>query len=764
MLLLGQMSFTPLMAFESFVVKEIRIEGIQRVSKDAVLQDLTIHVGDNVTAEKTSAAIHALFKSGFYKDVALERDGNTLIVKLVERPSIGKLELVGLKNKDEVNKVLKDNNVAEGRVYDPNVISKVEKEIIRNYLMKQRYGVKVESKVTNQERNRVAVEMRIYEGDIATIKEIKFVGNEAFAAKELRAQMHHKTKNWLSWFDKSDHYSKEKLAADLENIRSFYMDRGYLNFKIDSTQVSLSVDKKHVYLTINITEGQQFFFKNISLSGDMVVPREQLQTIVDQKLKSGAVCSRKSIWEVKDALEERLGEDGYSKAAVRLVDEIDQEQRLFNLKIYIDANKRILVRRITFTGNTLTEDKVLRRELEQFEGSWISTKKVKEGKEAIMRDSYASNIDIETVPVLDKDDQVDLVYKIEEQRTANVSAGIAYSGAERFSINLGADLKNFVGSGKDINFLFNHGKAQQSYTLGYSNPYFTESGVGMAYNLYRQKTRLSKTSTVFDYAVNSTGINLGWQFRISQYNIFRAGGGYDHSIIKMNYATAPLEAKSFGRAYNNNLGFKEYFVNFGWAHNSLDAYMFPNKGLTQGLDFKVSTPGSSLKLYKIDYDISWFRPLVSSYVLNLRADLGYSDSYNHKPFPFFKHYYLGGGDSVRGFEERSLGPKSSTGEPFGGNTLVQMRAQLIFPPPFFKDTKTVRTALFLDAGQVYDTHNKKTVLGARRNPAGLRYSAGVGLTWNTPLGVPVVFSLAWPLQQKYGDQRDVFAFSLGTQF
>jgi outer membrane protein insertion porin family len=611
----------------------------------------------------------------------------------------------------------------------------------------------------------VAVEMRIYEGDVATIKEIRFVGNHAFTEKQLRAQMFHKTKNLFSWFDKSDHYSKEKLNADLEMLKSFYMDRGYLNFKIESTQVSLSVDKKFVYFTISISEGQQYFFKNISLGGDMVVDRAQLQTIIDEKIKPGAVFSRKAIWETKEALEERLGQDGYSKADVRLVDDIDQNKRLVNMKFYIDAHKRITVRRIIFTGNTLTQDKVLRRELEQFEGSWISTTKVKEGKEAIMRSGYASNVDIETVPVLDKDDQVDLVHKVEEQRTAQVSAGVSYSGADRLSFNLGADLKNFVGTGKDLNFMFNHGKAVQTYSLGYSNPYFTDSGVGFAYNIYRQKTRLSRTSNVFDFALDSTGISAAWQFRISKYNYFKLGGGYDHTILKMIYNTAPIEAKKFVNAYDGRMSFKEAFVNFGWGHNSLDTYMFPTRGLTNNLDFKVSVPVANLRLYKIDYDISWFKPIYKPFVLNLKLDMGYSDSFNNKPFPFYKHYYLGGGDSVRGYEERSLGPKSSDGRPFGGNAMIMGRAQIIFPPPFFQDAKNVRTSLFLDGGQVYDTHNKKDARGNERNPTGIRYSAGLGLSFNVPaLNIPVAVSIAWPLNLKYGDTKRRFTFSMGTQF
>lgn len=774
-LVFGLVSFNSLMAFEPFVVKQIKIDGNQRLSKDAVLADLPISVGDAVTPAKVNTAIHDLYKTGFYQNVTIERDGSSLVVKLVERPSIGSLEITGIKSKDEVEKILKANNIAIGRVYDPNVMSRVEKEIVRDYLTRQRYGVKVETKVTPEERNRVAVVVDVYEGTVATIKEIKFVGNQAYSASVLRRQMFHKTKNLMSWFDKSNHYSKEKLAADLEMLRSFYMDRGYINFRVESTQVSLSTDKKFVYLTINVSEGEQFFFKKVTLDGDMVISREKMQEVIDKKIKPGSVFSLKSVLDVKEKLETLLGDAGYSRAEVRIIDEVDQDARMISLKLMVEPNKRIMVRRITFTGNALTQDTVLRRDVEQFEGSWISTDKIKESKDAIMRDGYATNIDIKTVPVADKDDQVDLIYKIDEQRTAQVSAGISYSASEGLGANIGADLKNFVGTGRDVNFVFNHTKAAQIYNLGYTDPYFTASGIGMGFNIYNTRSRLSKTSDVFNYLTDVTGFNVGWSLRLTQYNYFKFGFGVDHVILKMNYPVSPTEAQTFARAYNGgapfvgnegniSLGFNEYFGTLGWVHNSLDNYLFPSKGLAQTLTFKANIPASQLRLYKIDYDISWFKTIRDPFVLNLRGIVGYQNDYGNKPFPFFKHYYLGGSDSVRGFEERSLGPLSSQGTPFGGNVLVEGRVQLIFPPPFIEDTKTMRMALFLDGGQVYDTHNKKDLLGNDRNPNGIRYATGIAFVWNTPMHVPISLSVAYPINKKPGDQTRALAFSLGTQF
>ncbi len=769
------MSFMPAMAFDTFTVKAIKVEGNQRVSQDAVLAELPINVGDKITPAKVNAAIHALFKTGFYQDVTIEEEGSTLIVKVVERPTIGSLEITGLRTKDDIEKILKANNIVEGRVYDPNIISKAEREIVHDYLTKQRYGVKVDTKVTPEERNRVAVVIDVYEGTVATIKEIKFVGNKAYSASVLRAQMFHKTKNLTTWFDKSDHYSKEKLAADLEMLRSFYMDHGYINFKIESTQVSLSVDKKSVYLTINVSEGEQFFFKDVTVEGDMVIDRDKMQAVVDKRIKPGSVFSLKKVLEVKDTLETMLGDAGYSKAEVRIVDEIDPTTRMVHLKLVIDAHKRVIVRRITYSGNHLTQDKVLRRNNEQFEGGWISTTKIKESKEAIMREGYASDVDIKTIPVIDTDDQVDLEYKITEERTAQISAGISYSPSEGFGANIGADMKNFVGTGRDINFVFNHTKAMQIYTLGYNDPYFTASGIGMGFNIYNSRTRLSKTSQVFNYLMDTTGFNIGWTLRLTQYNYFKFGGGVDHMMLKMNYPMSPLEAQSFAQAYNNgqpyvgnegniSLGFNEFFLSVGWIHNNLDNFLFPSKGWAQTLQFRYNVPGSQLEVYKLDYDISWYKNIYDPLVLNLRGIVGYQNVYNDKPFPFFKHYYLGGAESVRGYEERSLGPLSSQNTPFGGNVMLEGRAQLIFPPPFVPDTKTMRMALFLDAGQVYDTHNKKTLVDNDRNPTGIRYAAGLAFVWNTPLRVPISLSVAYPLNKKANDKVRVLAFTLGTQF
>lgn len=749
-------------AFESFVVKSIKIEGNQRVSEDAVLQGIDLRPGDSVSSKTSQQIIKQLYNTGFYTDVRLEKEKNTLVVVLKERPSISKLEITGLHSKKEIEKILKDNDLAPGRFYDPNLISKVEKEITIHYLTKRRYSVKIDTKVTEVAKNKVNLEIQIFEGTVATIKEIKFVGNEVFADNILKKQMLHKTKNIFSWFTKSNHYSKEKLAADLELLRSFYLDHGYLNFQIESTQVSLSPNKEDVYLTVNLTEGEQYFFGVPVLDGELVVSREELMNIIEQEIKPGDVFSRKKVWEVKKKLEERLGEDGYSQAMVKLIDEIDEGSRRTIIKFLIDPKARIVVRKISFEGNNLTEDRVLRREIEQFEGSWISTSKVREGKESIMRHGYASKVDIETLSIDGNEDQTDILYKIEEQRNMQLSAGIAWSGADKLSYQIGADLKNFVGTGKDLSFNFNKSRINETYDLYYADPYFTESGIGMSYGIYKHRSNLGRAKDVFDYALDSYGANIGWRFRISKYNSLKFYMGYDVTHVKTDLSLAPLEVTRFANFHNNDLTFKEFTVGVGWSHNSLNAFIFPSKGFHQSVDIKASTPNSDIEWYRLDYEASWFKEIYDPFVLNLKTNIGYTDMYGSGTYPFYRHYYLGGGDTVRGFEERSLGPRNSTGQIFGGNLMVFGRAQVIFPPPLVKNVETVRMALFLDAGQVYDTNNKLDARGRARNPRGLRYSAGVAVTWYTPMNIPVSASLGWPLKKRLGDSKNVIAISLST--
>ena len=750
-------SISPAFAFDSFVVQKIKIDGLKRISQDAVLQELNLKVGQKLTSDKAQQIIKSLYKTNFFKDVQLERDGNNLVVKLKERSIISKLEITGIKSKDPINKILKEAQIIEGLVYDPGAIHKAEREIERHYLSRGRYGVQVVTKVNEQLRDRVEVTFSIYEGDEAKIKEIKIIGNTKFKESVLLKKFFHGKTNWLSWYTKNDRYFKEKLDADLEVLQSYYMDRGYINFQVDSTQVSLTADKKHVYITINITEGEQYQFGKITLSGQFILPKKEFETIVDSNLKDGDTFSRKVLWETKKQIEDKLGDVGYSKSEARLNFETIEEQRKINVDIAVSPNQRIMVRKVMISGNYLTQDFVLRRMLPQFESTWVSNKDIQEGKQHILRYGYAGKVDVVTHPVVDKEDQVDLEYKMEEQRTMQLHAGISYSGSEGLGYNLGADVKNFIGTGRDVGFLFENSKVTTSYKFNYYNPYFTMDGLGFGYDLYFQRHNLSRRSNIFDYSTDNIGGNLSWSMPVSQYSASFLGFGYNETKLHTP-GNPPLEIKDFTK--KKGFSYQEYIVNVGWRYNSLDRYIFPTSGLTQRAVVKQNVPPSKLKYYVLSYESSWYKPIVDSYIFNFSSDLSYGGKYGNDPYPFFRNFFIGGADSLRGFEERSLGPKDSQHRPIGGNLLVNFRTAVIFPVPFKPDLENVRPSLFMDIGQVYDTYNKYN-----RDPnRGLRYAAGVSVAINTPLGVPVTLSLAKPLNAKKNDQKETFSFTFAANY
>lgn len=767
-LLVGYIALSPAWAFEPFIIKNIRVKGVQKVSKDAVLQELPIRAGDRLQSKDTAEIIRTLFKTGFFKDVQLSKEGQTLIITVIERPSIASLRLHGIKSQDKVIKILNDHGIAEGRMLDPTRLKTAEQEIEHHFLSKGHYGVRIETLTKEEERNRIAVDISIFVGNEARIKQVRIVGNQAFSEKTLQKQMLHGKSNLLSWYTKNDLYAKEKLEADLEILRSYYMDRGYINFQIDSTQVSLSPDKKDLYLTINVTEGDLYRFGKVTLSGTFVVDKAMLEKGLAKTVQTGDVFSRKKLWDNKKDIEELYGMQGYSKANVRINFVEDKENKSIDVDFFIEPSKRITVRSIHYSGNNLTQDEVLRRGNHQMEGTWISTAAVNDGKEFMLRNAYAKKVDVETFDVPGVDDQVDILYRMEEARTAQLSAGIAYSAADRLMFNAGADMKNFMGTGRDINFNFNHSKSYTTYSLGYWNPYFTKDGVGIGYNLYYNRSNLSQVSHIFDYTNNNLGGDISFGIPLSPYDSLSMSVGMDHSKLSFPWdgvtdpalaatsrAMAPVQILQFINQEGSE--YYEYHIAASWKHNTLDRYMFPTRGTRNSLTGRVSLPVSTLKYYQLHYQHSWFKPITGDHIINLNGMIGYGNSYGDTTrLPFFKNYYLGGADSVRGFQSRSLGPRDSTNNVFGGNLSVFGNVTYIFPAPLTRDIDSVRTGLFFDAGQVYDSKVA--------NPHGLRYSVGFSITWNTPLGVPLIMTAAKPLNRKANDRQRVFDFTFGTQF
>lgn len=769
LLLISSIASFSALAFQAFQVNGIRVIGLQRVSEAAVRSDLCIQPGETLSETRSSEVIRTLYKTGFFKSVELERDGNILVVRLEERPSVSKLTLNGVKDKDKVLKVLRDVGLAEGRMYDPALLARAQKALEHHYLTKGKYAVRIEPIVTEPCPSLIHVTLDIYEGDVAKIHQIKIVGNTCFTEKDLMKDFHSASTNWLSWFTSDDQYVKEKLNADLETLRSYYLDRGYLQFQIDSTEVSLTPDKKKLYITIHVTEGEQYCFGRVDVEGgDCVVAREKLIAALNP-IQCDCTFSRKNLLDVKECLENILGNEGYSFAEVRPSHEVDELNKTVNIVFHIQPNRRVYVRRIHFCGNATTKDEVLRRELPQMEGTWISTGLVRAGKERILRKGFGTTVEVETEEVPGYPDQVDITYKLEEARLGQVGAGIAFSQAEQLSFNFSLSQENFFGTGKAVDFTFDNSKASTNYALGYQDPYFTIDGIGMGASAYYTKNNLSKTTHVAHYSTDVLGAEVRWVFPMSADEAFKVSVGYDdtHLHVPHKHCVA-TEIREFVAKHGTK--FPEWTIGLAWVYDTLDQRLFPTCGMIQTLAGNVVVPGANLQYYKLGYDLAWFYPVTSSnrWIVNVSSNLGFGNGYGKTgALPFYKNYFAGGSRYVRGYEENTLGPKDSTGQAFGGNLLAAGTLSLIFPTPFKPDSKCVRTALFFDIGQVYDTNHKVRWLNegncVSRNAAGLRYSVGLSLKWHSPMG-PLEFSLAKPLKLKKGDEKQYFSFSAGTTF
>lgn len=766
LLLVGYLACSAAFAFQAFHVSNIRIVGLKRVSEAAVMNDLPLKIGETLSETRSSELIRTLYKTGFFKSVELERDGNTLVIRVIERPTVSKLTLNGVKEKDKIQKVLREAGLAEGRMYDPAIVARAQKALEHHYMTKGKYGVKIEPKVVEESPVLMHVKLDIYEGDVAKIHQIKIVGNTAFTEKELCKDFHSASTNWLSWFSSDDKYVKEKLNADLETLRSYYLDRGYIQFQIDSTEVSLTPDKKQLYITIHVTEGDEYCFGEVGIEGQCVVPRETLMAAL-QPIRCGGTFSRKCLLEVKEALEDELGSEGYSFAEVRPAHDVDEVHKKVNISFHIDPKRRVYVRRIHFVGNATTKDEVLRRELPQMEGTWISTGLIRAGKQRIISKGFGTTVEVETTEVPGYPDLVDITYKLEEARLGQVGAGIAFSQAEKLAFNFSLSQENFFGTGKAVDFNFDNSRACTNYSLGYQDPYFTIDGIGMGASAYYTKNDLSKTTHIAHYATDALGGEVRWVFPMSAYEAFKVSVGYDDTHLKAPRHHASREVLAF--IAKNGTKFQECSTGLAWVYDSLDQRLFPTCGLIQTVAGKVVVPGAKLQYYRLTYDMAWFYPLTDSnrWVFNVSSNLGIGNGYGKtRLLPFYKNFFAGGSQYVPGFQENSLGPKDSTNHPFGGNALVAGTVGLIFPTPFKPDTKAVRTALCLNAGQVYDTRCKEELVNGvwvSRNPAGLRFSAGLWVTWHSPMG-PLKFGLFKPLRLKKGDEKQYFSFSAGTSF
>ena len=734
--------------FAPFVVKDIRVEGLQRTEPGTVFSYLPVKVGETMNGEKARAALRALYATGFFSDVRLEVEGEVLVVFVRERPAVAQVDFSGMKefDSDTVRKVLRDLGLAEGRIFDRAVLDNAEQELKRQYLSRGLYAAQIQTTVTPLERNRVGINIAVTEGDVAKIRGINIVGAQAFPERELTALFVLRTPGWLTWYTKHDTYSREKLAADLETLRSFYLNRGYLDFQLESTQVSITPDRKDIYITVNIAEGEIYTVSDVQLAGQLLVPREELEKLV--QLKRGDTFSREKLAASTKAISERLGNEGYAFANANAIPNVDKDKRTVAFSIVVDPGRRVYVRRIDVAGNNKTRDEVVRREMRQLEGAYYDASKIQLSRRRIDRTGFFGEVSVETLPVEGSPDQVDVVYTVKEKPTGALLVGVGFSSVEKIALSASVTQSNVFGSGKFLSANINSGSVNQVYSLSYMDPYYTIDGVSRGFDVYKRRTDASSLA-VGPYVTDSIGGGIKFGYPVSEQISVDLGANLESVELEI-FSNSPLSyigfVNSFGTKYTYGAG------TAGWARDTRDSLITT----TAGSYLRASTEiaGGDLQYYRVGYQHQWYYPMTRALTLHLGGEIGYAGGYGDKPLPFFKNYFAGGPGSVRGYRSFSLGPLDELGNATGGNRKLTGTAEVLFPMPGAEQDRSLRLAAFIDGGQVYAD---KIELGE------LRYAAGLALFWSSPLG-PLRLSFATPLNAKPGDRRQGLQFTFGTGF
>lgn len=747
-------------AFEPFTIRDIRVEGIQRTEPGTVFSYLPVRVGDTMTDEKASEAIRALFATGFFRDVRLEAEGDVLVVHVEERPAIASVDITGAKefDKDTLRKALRDQGLAESRIFDRAVLERAEQELKRQYLARGKYGVQVTSTVTPLERNRVGITLAVEEGQNARITSIRFVGNEDFTDKQLLDEMRLTTPGWFTWYSKNDQYAREKLAADLESLRSFYLDRGYLEFAIESTQVSISPDKESVEITIDLHEGEQYRVSEVRFGGELLGRRDEFAELVE--LAPGDVFSGSRLSESTRRISERLGALGYAFANVNAVPEIDREKRQVAFDILVDPGRRVYVRRIDIAGNLRTRDEVIRREMRQFEDAWYDAEKIRLSRERIDRLGYFTEVRIDSRPVPDAPDQVDLEVIVTERPTGNITLGIGFSSTDKVILSGSIVQHNFLGTGKSLALEVNTSRLSRTAVLSYTDPYFTPDGISRSFDLYTRSFDADELN-LGDYRTRASGVGLRFGIPYTEFDRISLGTTFERNDVRLG-ERPPVRFQQFVDDFGSSS--TAWLANIGWVRDSRDSAIVPTRGRVQTANLEVTLPVAELRYWRATYLHQWYYPLGRDFTLALNGDIGIGRGFGGKPYPVFKNFYAGGIGSVRGYYPSSLGPKEEEFRPGGGSRLVptggQTRivgnAEFIFPLPGTGRDRTIRSFVFVDAGTVFPRDESISL-------SDLRYSTGVGLTWLSPIG-PLKLSIAVPLRKRENDRTQRLQFQIGTGF
>ncbi len=833
---------------DSFEVSDIRLEGLQRVSAGTVFEAFPIVSGDMVDNEILSQASRELFRTGLFDDIKLLKDGSVLIVQVVELPTITKIDISGNKaiQTDMLLDGLKQSGLAEGLVFKRSTLERIAMELERQYVAQGRYDARITTEAEALPRNRVALNIKVKEGSVASIEHINIVGNERFTTAELLKQMQLKTTGFWSWYSSDNKYSREKLAADLETLRSYYLDRGYIRFNIESTQVSISPDKEGVYITINVSEGEVYTIKDLKFAGNLILPESDYERFL--LLKEDDTFSRQRVTFSSELMSKRLGNEGYTFAKVDGIPKINDEDRTVDLTFFVEPGKRTYVRNINFTGNDSTVDEVLRREMLQMEGGWASTDKIDMGKTRLDQLGFFKHVNVDTPLVAGKDDMIDVNYNVEEQLSGSLNFNIGYAGGSGLILGASVSQNNFLGTGNRMSFGVQRNDYTQAYSFSYLNPYYTIDGVSRGFNLFYRKTDYSNMTMVSDYQTNVMGGNVTYGYPISNRQRLSFTIGASNTEV-IPGSTVPYEITDFIDA--NGDDYYEFTLGLSWRYSSLNRGLFPTAGTEHKVSGDLAIPGSDLTWYKLGYTMNHYIPLSQEWALRFRTDLGYGNGYGDiSGLPFYKNFRSGGIGSVRGWRINSLGPQGlprystvnvastdangnveyetdSLGMPIvdptapttiyavdengdtvminnpnqykpkyevanggevvtapnylyrlqalGGNVLVETSLELIFPLPFIEDRSSLRSVVFLDAGNAFTDKcykpNDPDVPSLTEHPFcnegieldEMRISTGVGVTWVTAIG-PLTFTYSFPLNDKDKDRTEGFEFSLGQVF
>lgn len=741
---------SPGQAFDPFEIRDIRVEGIQRTDAGTVFSYLPVKVGDTMTPERATSAVRLLFGTGFFKDVQVENDGGVLVVIVQERPAIAAIDASGSKEFDrkKLLEILRAAGLQEGRIFDQSVLERAKQDLKNQYIARGKYSVDVQTTVNPLERNRVSVNFNITEGRVAKIRSINVVGNRVFKDKELLDLVVLRSPGFMTWYTKNDQYSRQKLAADLETIRSFYLNQGYLEFNIDSTQVALSPDKRDVFITVNVTEGEKYRVSDVKLAGEMIVPEEDLRRLM--KVRAGDVFNRERLTESTKLMTDRLADDGYAFAQVNAVPEVDRTKREVSFTLFVDPGRRVYVRRINIAGNTTTRDEVIRREFRQLEGGWYSQSKINRSKVRVDRLGYFSEVNIETPAVPGSNDQVDVNMAVKERPTGAVSFGVGVSSAERLILSGSLSQNNAFGTGNALQLQLQTGRINRVASLSYTNPYWSDDGISRGFDLYSRRFNPTVLRAA-SYITNTDGAGMRFGVPISELDSVNYGLALENTDIEVFDNTAK-RIKDYVNTFGaTNLGL---IGTLGWQRDGRDSTIAPTRGLLHRVTLESALPGGDLRYYKVGYKAQQFFPITRLTTFQIGGEIGYAAGYGDKPLPFYKNYYAGGVNSVRGFSTFAIGPRDEFGFAIGGNRMLLANAEYYFPFPGAGKDQSLRLSGFVDSG-VVDTDQYSLDK--------IRVSTGLALNWFSPVG-PLKLSFGFPLRKEPTDRLQRIQFTLGTIF